>query len=205
MAYLEEKDRCFYLVDYIARGGLEPTGNQFVANFKKDLKYKDKPEVWQYRVRAVKKFAECIHNFIQNRKMVKPVIIPLPTSKPRSSTNFNDRLDATIRQLKIINPHYDTRLCLDRLSEQAPVSCGGARDIDSIIQTSYIADEKPIASDSQVILIDDVLTTGAHFKAYKRMVMEHYKIGFDNIIGLFIAKTSATEIEEINLDELPKS
>ena len=204
--YLEEKDRCFYLFDYIPRGKWHSSlGNQAIINFKRDKSSKDDQRVWYYRNKEIKKFARAIHAFIEYAKILNPVIIPLPTSKPRSSPNFNDRLDATIRQLKIINPHYDTRLCLDRRSEQTPVSCRGIRDVDIIMQTSYIADKKPIAPDRQVILIDDVLTKGTHFKAYKCMVMEHYKISSDDIIGLFIAKTSATEIEEINLDELLKS
>ena len=39
-----------------------------------------------------------------------------------------------------------------------------------------------------VIILDDVLTTGSHFKAIKNMLLEKYPNLSDVICGLFIAK-----------------
>ncbi|EIX7253969.1 hypothetical protein MK585_001925, partial [Campylobacter coli] len=42
--------------------------------------------------------------------------------------------------------------------------------------------------DKNIVLIDDVLTTGGHFKACKNILLEKLDPNI-NIVGLFLAKT----------------
>lgn len=51
-----------------------------------------------------------------------------------------------------------------------------------------------------IVLFDDVLTTGAHFRAYKDIILSHYP--FCNVIGIFLAKYDGSSIYDCDATPL---
>ena len=160
----------------------------FTTAFKTDLKYSGDVERWACREATILWFAYAMHGFFETLSDKKLVLIAMPTSKPRDSALFNDRIDESLRALQNLG-EYDVRFCIDRTCEVEPVFHNNeGRNIDKILDTSCICDEESISSDSMVFLVDDVIVTGAQFKAYKTVVAQHYGIDTSRIQGLFLSK-----------------
>lgn len=170
-------------------GGCKRGGSYdpFTTAFKTPLLYRGDVERWACREATILWFAYAMHGFFETLSDKKLVLIAMPTSKPRDSALFNDRIDESLRALQNLGK-YDVRFCIDRTCAQMPVFHGGFRNVKKIMQTSYIHDERGIPQDSEVFLVDDVIVTGAHFKAYKTMVAQHYGICEARIKGLFLAR-----------------
>lgn len=183
--YLTNDDLCFYFLNYTEDGYIISPHNSMIFNFKKDLKYKN-TGAWWYRNQAIQQFALMLHNIfykIANRI----TIIPMPTSTPKDSPDFNDRLLKTMEHLQYFgNGCYHIENCLDTLITQIPSHSGGNRNpndlYDQIIFTKLLQPLK-----EYVFLIDDVLTTGGHFKACQKKILHSYPNA--KICGIFLAKT----------------
>lgn len=117
-------------------------------------------------------------------------IIPMPTSKPRGSQNFDDRLDQVALMLGGISANYDIQLCLDVKGECPAAHRGGERSPDALLQ-NIILTTPSSPPKNNIILIDDVLTSGGHFKAAKTAVLTKYPDA--TIIGFFLGKTMYIE------------
>lgn len=201
--HLDDNDLCFYFIDYTDGGYDKSKSNSKVLNFKKDIAYRDNKVVWGFRKREVEDFASKIHNVLkQNSDRDNFVLIPCPTSKPKSHSEFNDRLVCVMKFLKQKNSSYKICDCFDRTEVVKPAHHGGSRCVEEIKKTLFLSPPPHFLSkENSVILIDDVLTTGAHFKACQMMIMSEWEIPQQKIIGLFLAKTKHV-IEPISEEEM---
>lgn len=200
--FLDSKDECYYFLDYTLGGYQESESNSIVLNFKKDLVHKDNILVWNYRTRAINFFASAINDVLRkNINCNHFILIPCPTSKPNNHPNFNDRLLCVAHTLIHSNPLYKVYNCFNRTQEVIPVHQGGARKVEEIIRTTKISLPPTFLNqESIIVLFDDVLTTGAHFKACQKIIMREWGVMQENIIGFFLAKTQhiITPIEDID-------
>ncbi|EAK3672774.1 hypothetical protein BZ119_01475 [Campylobacter jejuni] len=181
--YLNSDDACYYFLDYKPNSGFE--ANSLVFNFKKDLLFKNHPS-WYYRNEAIKEFAKMINNMFLNINKNIFNIIPMPTSKPKNSTEFNNRLMQTMEELLKLDNSYKIFDCFDVQNNLVPAHYNGYRNPNDLKQE--ILFYPPNFFDKNIVLIDDVLTTGGHFKACKNILLEKLDPNI-NIVGLFLAKT----------------
>ena len=181
--YITQDDRCYYFLNYLPGEGYSASkGNDLILNFKKDIRYKD-TNSWGYKILAIKQFANMLHGALGGRICT---IIPMPTSKPRGSQNFDDRLDQTAAMLGQISTNYDIQLCLDVKEECPAAHRGGERSPDALLQNIILT--PPLSPPkNNIILIDDVLTSGGHFKAAKAAILAKYPEA--DVIGFFLGKT----------------
>lgn len=185
--FLKDGDWCYYYGNYTPGGFSASEYNSMVQNFKKDISRKERDD-WYYRNNAVDKFALMLHYALKDRQCT---IIPCATSKPRNSPNFNDRLDAVASKLGSLSLNYDIQFCLDTIEERTPSHTGGTRNPAEIIKNTRWA--TPTKTPNHIIiLIDDVLTTGAHFRAYKDIILKN--LPNSNVIGLFLARYDGSSI-----------
>ena len=186
--FLNDDDVCFYCCIYTP-GGYGASGcNSMVVNFKRDIANQSNQSVWYYRNMAISKFANMLHLMFKNSEYT---IIPCATSKPRGSLNFNDRLDATVSMLKSFSSNYDIQFCLDTKTATLPSHIGGTRNpVEMANNTSWVHPTRP--PNQNIILVDDVFTTGAHFRAYKDIILSHYPS--HNVMGVFLAKYDGSSI-----------
>lgn len=182
--YLSDDDHCFYFLDYVEGGYQASPHNSMVLNFKKDLSFKNNVS-WCYREQAVRNFALMLHGALSNVAN-RITIIPMPTSKPQNSLKFNDRLLATIGWLQVYgNNMYHIENCLDTKEESIPSHISGNRKPEDLFNNINFTFPKSRFKE-YIILIDDVLTTGAHFKVCKDILTKYSSV---NIGGIFLAKT----------------
>lgn len=193
--HLNASDHCYYYGVYTPGGYSVSDYNSMVQNFKKDISRRNNKE-WFYRDKAVNDFASMLHHTLQNNRWT---IVPCATSKPRNSLNFNDRLDATANKLRLLSSNYDIQFCLDTIEELIPSHTGGTRNPTEIAaNTRWI--QPTTKPNPNIVLFDDVLTTGAHFRAYKDIILSHYP--FCNVIGIFLAKYDGSSIYDCDATPL---
>jgi predicted amidophosphoribosyltransferase len=126
-------------------------------------------------------------------------LVPIPPSKSKSDALYDDRLVRMVRGIRA-QPALDVReLVLQRTSTVA-VHDQENRPTPKQIQANYAIDPAIRDPVPQVIgLFDDVLTTGAHFRAASTTLQQSFP-GV-RIVGLFIARRvpEAADIEDFEL------
>jgi hypothetical protein len=190
---LTADDICFYAQDYYSGQNWQAgPGNDFIINFKKPVCRRGLLE-WQHKEREIKKFA--LH--LAKATAAGTGMAPAPTSKTDDHAEYDDRLVRTVE----LAAQYNTGISIHRpiaiRQTVAPSHAGGTRDPEAIYANfrwlGFNGD--PPAT---LIVVDDVITSGAHYRAYKRMVREHHE-GI-SVIGVFWGKTTKpppTEFKEI--------
>lgn len=180
--WLEDDDACYYAREFISGGGYAASEtNNLVTNFKKPPARKGLPE-WKHKGIAIRRFATEIA-IIGN--IADFLVTCIPPSVIRSDPNYDSRLEDTLRILKELKPTVVIEFPLSIDQNLPPAHLGGRRNPDEYYQH---LEWSPIASPAtDIIVIDDVITSGAHFKACKRMIKDH--IPDANVVGLFWART----------------
>ena len=187
--YLSEDDECYFIGEYTARAGYDysPTNN-LVSNFKKEMDRRCLPE-WTYKEQAIRQTAKAFTIALEpmgQEGLSKVTFVPIPPSKSKKDPLYDDRLT---RMLNLIRPHskLDIReIVVQKYSTQAAHSSDdrpGPDDIEAMYETvEGLTKPEP----NVVVIVDDVLTTGAHFRATKSVLSSRFP--GTKVIGLFIAR-----------------
>jgi predicted amidophosphoribosyltransferase len=178
---LEPTDVCYYAREYISGVGYKGSEcNQLISNFKKPTAKRANHYEWQHKVNAMRKFAEELARALRDGTQVACI----PTSKCRTDPDYDSRLDDTLRllgqkrpTLKIVQPFH-------AIQTLQAAHLGGDRNIEAFYRN--LAWDGGLTG-NLLVLIDDVITTGSHFKACQRKIQE-YQPGF-KVVGVFWAKT----------------
>lgn len=177
--HILKEDRCYYFMEKEAEGYTKSTANNLINNFKKPVDRRGKPE-WEYKERSIKVFTGDLCDL----KLSHPyTVIPAPTSKPRGHADWDDRLDKVVEGFALCKDEVVIEKALDTATVLTPAHLGGSRDIDDIKSHTVWNGIGDLKGDT-VILVDDVLTTGSHFKAWKEFIMQNDP-RVKNVIGLF--------------------
>ena len=186
--HLEVEDECYFAREYVSRGGFQAgTGNNLIANFKKTPERRGKPE-WRWKVNAVQQFARELNELITTG-----TIAAIPTSKRRDDPLYDSRFDETLAALKRLNPAITLEAPFEVHTSHQSAHMGGERGVDAFYDTlRWTGFSKP---PDDIILLDDVVTTGAHFKACQRLIWEHHP-GL-KVYGVFWAKVTWPSVDEI--------
>ena len=177
--HLNDNDECFYFLEKEAEGFSKSDANNIIYNFKKPVDRKGLPE-WKHKLRAIHFFTDllCGIKYPQNT-----TIIPAPTSKPRNHPQWDDRIDVAVDGILKCKQNVRIEKALDTREPQIPAHIGGTRNVDSIMNNTIYT---PLQSNpAMIILVDDVLTTGAHFRAWKNIIEQHNPDS--QVIGFFLA------------------
>ncbi|MHB1664261.1 MAG: hypothetical protein ACYCT7_03220 [bacterium] len=193
--YLDENDECFFLCEYFASKGYDcnNTCNQLILNFKKRIDKKDKPE-WKYKEDAITEIARNFYDVvIKNIPAEKNIVfIPVPPSKAKCDPLYDDRIFKMLKIALSRNNNSNINL-LELISQKQSMECSHTSDkrtsIDKLCNNYEIDNSLNLVdlSPDIVILVDDVLTTGRHFKAMQKIINNNYKD--ISIAGIFIART----------------
>ena len=180
--FLDATDGCYYFLEKEAEGYTKSPANNLIYNFKKPVDRRGKPE-WAYKEMAIAEFIRMLCGLKYNHDCI--TIVPAPTSKPRNHPEWDDRLDRVVDGLHSCHPELNIEKILDTKRAHTPAHAGGSRNIGQIKQLTTC---KSLAGcpEGIVILVDDVLTTGAHFKAWKELILEHNP-KIKNVIGVFLS------------------
>jgi len=184
--YLDENDVCYYIGEYSAKKGYSYSEtNSLILNFKKSVDKQNTPQ-WQYKKHAIKKAADIfLHNF---NPQAQVTFVPIPPSKSKLDPLYDDRIVRMLNLVCLSMTSSDVReLVVLKESTQAAHECANNRPPPEELIANYCIDDKLInPPPKSIFIVDDVLTTGCHYKAVKQMLTQ----AFDSvpIYGIFIAR-----------------
>lgn len=192
--YLTDLDKCFYWHEYEPRATFRHSkSNQFVWNYKKPLDANGQ----LYKQRAIQSAADLWTGLVEqvySQTAGWPFeIVIMPTSKAPTDNSYDDRL---LKTVEIAQRNLADSPVEFGFIEVAHTSCsriaahdGGDRLSPNDLASSWEIDVDKLAQISRnVIIFDDVLTTGSHFAALKQVIAEHQPMV--EIRGVFLAKTN---------------
>ena len=185
-SYLSEEDICFCLREYTARGGFSYSDtNSLILNFKKEMDRKGKIE-WGYKGLAIQEIAATFSEALGEGPLRSLTYVPVPPSQAKDDPMYDDRLT---QMLRAMNPslNVDIRELVVQIVSTPKSSRSEGRLPPSEREKLYRLDESLIEPAPHAIaIVDDLLTTGSHFKAMKAVLAQRFSSA--HIIGLFIAR-----------------
>lgn len=189
--FLVETDRCFFFGEYFAHKGYQGGGtNQLIFNFK------CKPSIaaanhrrGYWKDKAVQEIAAGMRRVIGQRNSERLTWVPIPPSKAVGHADYDDRLTRTLA-LAFHGYDVDVRMLLRQSeSTKADHESGDRLSPEALYEVlkvdNAVMSERPFRDG--IVLFDDLLTTGKHFKCCERRLRETVP-GNVPIIGVFVAR-----------------
>lgn len=185
--YLTPEDECYYLHEFTARKGYGYSdGNQFIFNFKKPTNQRHHAQ-YQYKLKAIASaiaWYRDIFDGIQGA-YTECTFAPIPPSKAPGHEDYDDRMWQVVQGV-CKGKGADARELIQQAGsyEAAHLSEIGARIKPRELRSLYEVDTRP--PKGTVLLFDDVLSAGTHFKAAKCAILAAHP-GVQ-IVGVFLAR-----------------
>lgn len=160
--------------------------NQFINNLK-ILKSADQNRLY-YKEQAIKRFAAEVCSLLQ--VFAFPItLVPIPPSKTSAHPDYDDRVDQVARLIaeRLAYVQYLPILYRTVDTESHHASRRG-RDPERIYRDISINESFAASYDGEslITLLDDVLTSGAHYSACRRRLCDRFKD--EEVAGIFWAK-----------------
>ena len=184
--YLEATDVCAFIGEYTAGNDYRHSEtNQLIFNLKKRMDRRGTPE-WRYKKKAIRDVAATLKQILTEASLNEYTFVPIPPSKVRDDAEYDDRMSQVIRLIRPGQP-VNMRELIIQTESMTAAHVSGNRPNPREIKALYRIDEtltspKPVG----LIIVDDVLTTGAHFKAAQSLFHERFE-GVP-VFGLFVAR-----------------
>jgi hypothetical protein len=189
-AYLTAADGCWCLAEYRPGSSYRVSEvNQLIVNLKcrPSIALAD-PRRMHYKNRAIDEVACALRAALSRSSVESATWIPIPPSRPARDADYDDRLQ---RILALAFGGYD--LDLRRLLYQTEVTAPDhttARRLNAEALYRVIGLDRVLLAlkppRARIILFDDVLTTGKHYKCCERRLRE--TLADIPISGLFVAR-----------------
>lgn len=186
--YVALNDECYFCWEYVVKGGyVQYDVNDFIQNFEIPI---DWPDPWRLRhkTRAIAFAAKALQSLIPADLKQASTFVPIPPSKIKGDPAHDDRLTRVLRT--IAPPLSDVRELVlqneNTVSKEKQIS-------PSERATNYRINEECASPDpTYIVLVDDVLTTGSHFKGAMMVLQRRYPgVG---IVGLFLARAIRPDV-----------
>ncbi|WP_448104698.1 hypothetical protein [Pedobacter panaciterrae] len=185
--HIDADDECYHIMDYVKGAGYNTVENSMILNFKKSLEYKGASH-WHYKDENLHKLKRIFFSIylplLKNLGLSDATLIPIPPSKAKDNPLHDDRM---LRLLNLSFPSCDVR---EILLNKKSMNTSHNAEVRHTVQEIYdnLKVDRILKDDlsEDLILFDDVITSGAHFKACKQKLQEEFPNS--NIYGFFIAR-----------------
>lgn len=183
---LTEADACYFIGEYTAyQGYAHSATNKLIFNFKKTMDRRGRPE-WRYKEQAIHTAAAAFRRALAPKDLDRLTFVPIPPSKAKGDPLYDDRLTRMLGAIRPRPPLDIRELIVQTVSTDA-VHAQDVRPAPEQVQALYRIDETLTEPVRELIaVVDDLLTTGAHFRAAKSILSTRFPEAA--IIGLFIAR-----------------
>lgn len=183
--FLSEDDVCFFAREYIIGGSYqESEANRLILNFKKPPEKREKRE-WWYKQDAARQFAREVAALLRGMTSESAVAF-IPTSKASDDPQYDPRFDMMAETLKQLLPEVRVETPIIRPRTCRPLHGGEQTRQVRLVYDSLGWKGFRMQLPGLVFLVDDVVTSGSHFKACQRLIREHHAAM--HVIGLFWAR-----------------
>lgn len=185
-SYLDEGDTCYFLGEYTARAGYTFSGtNDLIQNLKKPMDRQNRPE-WKYKTWAINRAGDILREAISDEWLESATIVPVPPSKAKDHADYDDRLLKVLQRMGN-GLNLDVReLVIQKMSTAAAHESEQRPRPNELFDIYEIDDQQTEPRPDMLVIFDDLLTTGSHFKAMKSVLENEFPD--IPIIGLFIAR-----------------
>jgi len=186
---LGESDQCYYIWEYTAgkRYDFSPT-NQLIANLKiKPSSIAKTPNRDFYKQQAINHAAAALRRFLpQSYTEQRATFIPIPGSKIPGETEYDPRM-LQLLQRAFQGWAADIRPILN-LTHSIPADheANDRTSYDDLLAISRLDDVSGKPLRPTVVVVDDVLNSGKHFKVAQALILEQAPTA--EIRGLFVAR-----------------
>jgi len=187
---LDASCKCYFFAEYPSGNRKENEGNpiySLINNLKKSVDKKGLPE-YKYKLNDIQICSNAlIELFLSTNNIGDFTLVPIPPSKSKNHPLYDPRILQILEGLK---PKFDNCDIKELISSKEDMIASHKtlkRPKVMEIFNNYVLDESLISGvKDKVILFDDVLTSGAHFQAAKRKILEYFPLC--EVIGFFIAR-----------------
>lgn len=182
--YLDEQDECYFIGEYTAgRGYTHSATNQLILNLKKGVDRRGRPE-WMYKENAIWQAGTTLRDSLNPTFLQNATFVPVPPSRATSDPLYDDRM---VRVLGRLGQNVDVRVLVSQRQSMHEAHFSQNRPGPHELYQNYDVDNALVEpTPIQIAVVDDVLTTGAHFKGMK-MTLEDSFPGVP-VVGLFLAR-----------------
>lgn len=184
-SYLTVTDECWFIREYTSHTGYAHSEtNDLISNFQKSVTRRGTAE-WKYKDAAVAKIAAEFDKVLNPRFIASTTFVPMPPSKARRDPGHDDRM---LRVLRMIGGgRADVRELLLAIESRAPTKGStDRRDIGALAQNMKLDETHLEPRPTRVTIVDDVLTTGAHYRAAASVIGR--ALPGVPVLGLFVAR-----------------
>lgn len=191
---LDIDDSIFHL-EYYESGGTfqESTGNNLIINLKKRIDKKGESD-WIHKKKAIRsiavKIAEELNSGSENAYR-RIYWIPVPPSKMKTDPMYDDRVyQILVLSQAVCNDdrHLVADVIYQKESREPFTAAKSTRSVEDLLSNYEMNDIPNYNPETDLIVIfDDVLTSGCHFKAVKSKILGRYSNA--KIRGIFVART----------------
>jgi predicted amidophosphoribosyltransferase len=188
---LSPEDECYFLLDYTAHtNAAHSLGNAFIRNLKKKMDRKGRME-WPYKEWTIQQIGAALAAALPTLiDLTTTTFIPIPPSKIRSNPLYDDRV---LRVLHLACPaDADIRESIVCREDHRPAHESEERERPAIkaLMNNYNWLENTPPLRPNTVLFDDLITSGNHFIACKRFVLQHQPA--TRVLGIFVARRALT-------------
>jgi hypothetical protein len=185
--YLEPEDNCYFLGEYTSGAGFSTPTNDLILNFKiPPSELKKNPARRRWKDGAITEIASALGRHLSNLKPGR-IVIPVPTSKLPTNPNYDDRLLRAL-SLSSATPALITReLIKQRRNTAADHESDERQTYDELLENCYLDEQTALPAPTGIVLVDDVLTEGKHFKVCQHLLRQRYGDTVP-IAGFFVAR-----------------
>ena len=182
--YLDRSDECYFCGEYTAGAGFAHSAtNQLILNLKKKMDRRGQPD-WKYKGYAIRAAANNLRESIADEFLTSATFVPVPPSKIAGDPEYDDRMTQVAR---LLGPEVDVREVVFQSQNMQDAHTAANRPGPDQLYANYEIEESLVEPvPLQIAVVDDVLTTGAHFKAMKRILDEAFPDA--HIVGIFLAR-----------------
>lgn len=181
-SFLSSDDECYYLYEYTSgagwRGG---ETNQLIHNLQK----KRGDGGHHYKPGAIRRCSADLSRTLSSEWLAGSVLVPVPPSKIKTDPLHDDRMSRICHGIRRPN-EPDVREIIEQIRSTETFK-GGNRLRPEDLRQNYRFDESALHDlPSQIGIVDDVLTTGSHFRAIKDMILDRFPKA--EVTGFFVAR-----------------
>lgn len=201
--YLEHSDKCYFF-DVMPPG--RDNWGVPIKSLVYNLKKRPTENGYQYKAGAIRETAHYLYNAIKKDSFKRVTIVPTPPSKIDTHPEYDDRLWNVLLELKKLLKDDQVDLDMRKIIYQTENYESSHKGVDRIklddLEKIYAIDSNCLSpTPSLIIVFDDVLTSGCHYKAMQRILSKQFPN--TEIYGIFLARVdhSNTAAQDFNVEK----
>jgi len=203
-SFISADSDCYYFAEYPSGDNPENKQNpiySLIHNIKKPMNRQHLSE-WRYKIRDLNTCSQTLRSlFTQTGNIADVTLVPIPPSKSKTNPAYDPRMTQILHGIRPYFSDCDIRELLNSNLDMVSSHESPVRPTIDEIAGNYNIDDSLIPGCRQkIILVDDVLTTGAHFCAAKRKILE--RLPGAEISGYFIARRVPSSNNDFNIDDI---